>query len=50
MHRRTGAVLAPAVWGASERTGSPKRAGHQKNLIGYMYKYAFFEIKLAYNH
>jgi len=42
-----GAVLAPAEWGVQ---GSPKGAGHRKNLVGYMYKYAVFDIKLAYNH
>jgi len=30
--------------------GSPKGAGRRKNLVGYtyMYKYAVFDIKLAY--
>ena len=42
-----GVVLAPAVWGAR---GPQRGAGHQKNLVGYMYKFAVFDIKLAYNH
>ena len=41
------AVLAPAVWGVRALR---RWAGHLKNFVGYMYKYAVFDIKLAYNH
>ena len=30
--------------------GSPKRGQLVKKIVGYMYKHAVFDIKLAYNH
>jgi len=47
-HGHTGAVLATAVWGPVGGQKSPK--GHWKKCVDYMYKYAVFDIKLAYNH
>jgi len=47
----SGAVLAPAVWGAVGEPGL-KGTGHRKKIVGYayMYKYAVFDIKLAYKY
>jgi len=30
--------------------GSPKGAGHGKNFVSHLYKYAVFDIKPTYNH
>ena len=40
---KTGVVLAPAVWGQVVDSGLWRRAGHPKNFVGYMYKYAVFD-------
>jgi len=45
-----GAVLAPAVWEAVGGQESLKEGRSWKKIVDYMYKYAVFDIKLAYNH
>jgi len=41
-----GEVLEPPLWGPGVSEG----AGHRKNFVGHMYKYAIFDIKPTYNH
>jgi len=41
---KPGAVLAPSSW----EQGSPKGAGHWKNFVGHMFKYAAFYRAMHY--